>query len=330
MLLSALEYLVPKPLPFLRLGLANLPLILALDLLPIPAFGLLVLLKILGQALVTGSLFSYVFLFSAAGSAASACVMWLLNKAFPRAISCIGLSVAGAFASNAAQLAMARYYIFGETAWYIAPPFFAVGIVTGFLLGLFANKFVNESRWYAAVREAPNAFESIHTATSGNSDTAHSFAGPSNPGFRRFIVGILLVAVLLFVSNVVVRLAVTLISFVLVILDRRKIRFLPIVLTIVSIIAFNLAVPFGKVLWEGFGLTVTAGALEEGIKKALLMEGLLFISRWMLRYGLVLPGKLGSLVSDTLLLFTRLGQAKMKLNPRDIISGIDAIMNEPD
>ncbi|NBK25683.1 MAG: heptaprenyl diphosphate synthase, partial [Spirochaetia bacterium] len=31
LLLSTLEYLIPKPLPFLRLGLANLPILLVLD-----------------------------------------------------------------------------------------------------------------------------------------------------------------------------------------------------------------------------------------------------------------------------------------------------------
>jgi heptaprenyl diphosphate synthase len=56
--LSTLEYLIPKPLPFMRIGLANLPLILALDLFPPGPFALLVLIKISGQALITGTLFS--------------------------------------------------------------------------------------------------------------------------------------------------------------------------------------------------------------------------------------------------------------------------------
>ena len=36
--LSAMEYMIPKPLPFLRLGLANLPIMLAVEVLPLPAF----------------------------------------------------------------------------------------------------------------------------------------------------------------------------------------------------------------------------------------------------------------------------------------------------
>jgi heptaprenyl diphosphate synthase len=78
--LSTVEYLIPKPLPFMRLGLANLPLILALDLFPFRAFMALVCLKALGQALVTGTLFSYVFLFSLAGTVASALSMYGLRR----------------------------------------------------------------------------------------------------------------------------------------------------------------------------------------------------------------------------------------------------------
>ncbi|MDR2864121.1 MAG: Gx transporter family protein [Spirochaetaceae bacterium] len=85
--LSAVEYMIPKPLPFLRLGLANLPLILAL---PFSAgfFWTLVLLKVLAQALISGTLFSFIFLFSIAGTAASSALMFVLYR--------IGGSLSGA------------------------------------------------------------------------------------------------------------------------------------------------------------------------------------------------------------------------------------------
>ena len=62
--LSAVEYVIPKPLPFMRLGLANMPLVLALYVFGAKEILLLVLLKILGQGFITGTLFSYIFLFS--------------------------------------------------------------------------------------------------------------------------------------------------------------------------------------------------------------------------------------------------------------------------
>ena len=55
--LSAVEYAVPKPLPFMRLGLANLPIILALFLLNARQYFLLVFVKVLGQSIVSGNSF---------------------------------------------------------------------------------------------------------------------------------------------------------------------------------------------------------------------------------------------------------------------------------
>ncbi len=63
MFLSILEYLIPKPLPFMRIGLANLPVLLSLVLLPVRGTALVVFLKVLGQGLINGTLFSYIFVF---------------------------------------------------------------------------------------------------------------------------------------------------------------------------------------------------------------------------------------------------------------------------
>lgn len=330
--LSTIEYLIPKPLPFLRLGLANLPLILALDVLSVPSFFLLVLLKILGQALVSGSLFSYIFLFSAVGSFSSAFVMFTLKKTFNSAISCVGLSVAGAFTSNAVQLLMARFYIFGQSAWYIAPPFFALGLVTGTLLGFFANSFIKSSRTFALLNENPSYF--AHLTQVFQQDSTIDKLAPTktlffNTALFRLGFGSLLI-ILLFFAPLGLRFAVCLLSILFLLFDKQKIHLLPALITTASIILFNLTVPVGKVIWEGFGFSITHGALLLGIKKALVMEGLLFTSRWMLKFGMYFPGNFGELVSDTLFIFSRFGQTKIKINPRDIIGSIDALMSEPD
>ena len=151
--LSAIEYLIPKPIPFLRVGIANLPILMSLDLLPVPLLLLLVVLKVLGQGLMGGTLFSYVFLFSAAGSFASAFSMLLARRLVGRRMTLVGVGVLGALFSNTAQIALARLLIFGEGAWLIAPPFLALGTVTAALLGAFAERFVARSRWFASVKE---------------------------------------------------------------------------------------------------------------------------------------------------------------------------------
>ncbi|MCL2443016.1 MAG: Gx transporter family protein [Treponema sp.] len=78
--LSAVEYMIPKPLPFMRIGLANLPVMLALDIFSFPAFLVLICIKVVGQALITGTLFSYIFLFSLTGTLLSGLLMYLLRR----------------------------------------------------------------------------------------------------------------------------------------------------------------------------------------------------------------------------------------------------------
>ena len=158
--LSALEYMIPKPLPFIRLGLANLPLLLALDIFPFSSYMLLVALKVCGQALVSGTLFSYVFLFSISGTGVSALLMYVLRRGLgTEKISLIGISVAGALASNGMTLTLAYFFVFGAGVRYAAAPVLALGIVTGTLLGLGGEYFIRRSKWYAAAgtrRRGPN------------------------------------------------------------------------------------------------------------------------------------------------------------------------------
>jgi heptaprenyl diphosphate synthase len=154
MFLSAIEYMIPKPVPFLRVGIANLPILVSVDLLPVPLLLLLVVLKVLSQGIIGGTLFSYVFLFSAAGSFASALAMLGARRLFGARITLVGVGVIGALFGNIAQIVLARLLIFGESAWLIAPPFIGLGSITAVLLGIFAERFAERSRWLAGIRRS--------------------------------------------------------------------------------------------------------------------------------------------------------------------------------
>jgi heptaprenyl diphosphate synthase len=148
--MSTVEYMIPKPLPFMRIGIANLPLMLALDIFPFPVFLVLVGIKILGQAIISGTLFSYIFLFSLAGTLVSALSMYGLRRMLGRdRISFIGIGVVGAMMSNISQLGLAWLFVFRENAPYIAPPFLAAGLITGIAMGAFCELFSRHSQWYA-------------------------------------------------------------------------------------------------------------------------------------------------------------------------------------
>ena len=148
MFLALVEHMIPKPVPFLRIGLANLPILVSLGVLNPAQVLLLVLLKVLGQALVNGTLFSYVFLFSAAGSISSALIMLAVSRLPDKAVSLVGISISGGLASTLAQLSLASLLVFGRSAIYIAPAFLGIGLVTSVVLGLIAAAFCSSSRWY--------------------------------------------------------------------------------------------------------------------------------------------------------------------------------------
>jgi heptaprenyl diphosphate synthase len=151
--LSTIEYLVPKPVPFLRIGIANLPLLIGLGLLSPGQLLLVALLKVIGQGLVSGTLATYVFLFSAAGTFASALAMLAVRALAGPRMSLVGVSVTGALLSNLAQIGLAiAMDLIGQGAWVIAPPFIAAGTVSSALLGWFAERFTRRSRWLASVR----------------------------------------------------------------------------------------------------------------------------------------------------------------------------------
>ena len=149
--LSTIEYIIPKPMPFLRIGIANLPIMLALDIFPFRTFLVLIAIKVFGQAIITGTLFSYIFLFSLTGTLLSALSMYAMRRCLGRnRISFIGIGTMGAMISNVSQLALAWVFIFGNTVRFISPPFLAAGLITGVALGLFCEVFTQRSQWYAA------------------------------------------------------------------------------------------------------------------------------------------------------------------------------------
>jgi heptaprenyl diphosphate synthase len=151
--LSTLEYLFPKPIPFFRIGLSNLPLLLALDIFPLRMVLFLAFLKVAGQGLVNGTLSSYVFLFSLTGTAAGTAAMLLIRSTCRKYISLLGTSLFGALCSNLIQVFLAVTFIFGESAWVIAPLLLGLGLAGGSVVGIFAQRFSTKSSWYKKIRE---------------------------------------------------------------------------------------------------------------------------------------------------------------------------------
>jgi heptaprenyl diphosphate synthase len=348
-LLSTVEYLIPKPLPFLRLGLANLPLILGIDLFPFKSFLLLALLKIAGQGLITGTLFSYVFLFSLAGTGSAAALMYFLRRFFgSRRISFIGVSAAGALVSNGAQLLLAYFFLLGKSARYLAAPVLGFGIVTGTLLGIFCEYFAGQSRWYASVTTSTPA-----APVSPAAEPEGGIAGPQSPGrdsprtwaeaFRNrrreiyqrvfsgsslAIAGLLMLPAFLLNSGIPAKSLQFAFFWFLAWVSGRKNNPPANILVIVFITAFNLLIPYGEVLFSLGNLKITSGALLGGLRRGITLEGLFMLSRFCVRQDLGLPGSFGNLAGESFKLFSLISERKHLLNRKNFAASIDALLIE--
>ena len=150
---ATLEYLFPKPIPFFRLGLSNLPLLVSLGFFNFREQLLLLLLKVVGTGIVNGTLASHVFLFSSGATLASFIVMYGLYRLVPRRhLTLTGISLAGALASNAVQIALAMGIVYGSAAGVVAPWYFGLGTFTGLAMGWGAEAFIRHSKWYGRLR----------------------------------------------------------------------------------------------------------------------------------------------------------------------------------
>jgi heptaprenyl diphosphate synthase len=350
--LSAVEYLVPKPLPFMRLGLANMPLLLALDIFSPVEFFLLALLKILGQGIIGGMIFSHVFLFSIAGTLSSALVMFglrlLLGK---KLLGFAGLGCAGAMASNCAQLFLARYLIFGPALTFLAAPFLASGLITGISLGLICEYFCRHSVWY--VRHAllsPNnsrrgaEAQSAQRKNEGFADSSSSSA-PLRLCVRSFlrrsenwdkmfnaellfVAGLLMALIFLFNRSIEIRVAQFLFFCLLAFFSGKKINLFATLLFMAGIVFFHLLAPFGKVLALVGPLRITQGSLFAGADKAITVSGLVILSRACVKSDLRLPGTIGSLLGESLRMLELMRERRGLIKRKHIISGLDKIMLE--
>jgi heptaprenyl diphosphate synthase len=340
--LSTIEYLIPKPLPFMRIGLANLPLLLALDILPLGELALLALIKVVGQGIVTGTLFSYILLFSLAGTFVSALSMFALRRLLgTRLASMAGISVLGALLSNGAQLALARLFVFGPSVRYLAPPFLAMGVISGTGLGLFCERFMGKSRWYK--REiSPGAAEDTVLEGPGSTTANTADRGGGKWGaFRRkrrewcerslsardlCLAGLLMMPALVFNPYPYARFLQFLFFSLLVWLAGKKNNPLIAIVVILGIVAFNLLTPYGQALFSIGTFRFTLGALEGGLKRAATLEGLIMLSRFAIRRDLRLPGAFGGLIGESFRILASIQERRNAVSGKNFAAGIDALL----
>ena len=134
--LSYLETFVPIPLPGVKLGLANIAVLIALGQKDLRGACWVATIKVLASGLLFGS--PVTMAYSAVGTALSLMLMIPLSRL--RTMRLWMVSVVGALAHEAGQLLVAQMLLGTALVWYSAPVLLLAGCATGLLSGVIAER----------------------------------------------------------------------------------------------------------------------------------------------------------------------------------------------
>ena len=326
LVLATIDASIPKPIPFLRIGLANLPVLLALVLFPAKDYFALVLIKSLGMSIISGTLFSYVALFSIAGSFSSAIVMWVLYRIFRKHISFLGLALAGALASNGTQLILARYLVFGSSVRFMIPLFLFAGLGSGLLLGIFTLQFAKQSRWLKSFLEQRNTPEHYSQASSSSTSAITEQSG--KPMSVLQIASLILMATVILVNTLPIVMGGFIAACAIAVIRTKLQHIKPpsLIMPLFVIAGITLAhilVPRGRILFNFPGIPITEQALLTGLKSGFFLEALIMLSKNTIDSNLQFPGHLGNTLAQIVNLYKLFFSIKPTINRKAIIASID-------
>ena len=140
LIFSYVESLTPIHfgIPGVKLGLANLIIVIALYKMSIKEAYILSIVRIVLAGFMFGNLFA--ILYSLAGGMLSLTIMCVLKRVGK--FSVFGISIAGGVFHNVGQLIMAAFVLESISIGYYFPVLLISGLVTGFVIGLISNEMM--------------------------------------------------------------------------------------------------------------------------------------------------------------------------------------------
>ena len=124
-------------LPGIKVGLANIVIIIGLYIFPLRVTFLVLMLRIVLSGLLMGTLFSAAFLIGGTGALLSFAAMLLAKRI--EGISAMGVSMLGAAAHNAGQIVTASLLINNYALFYYLPFAIMLSVPIGFVTGFIAE-----------------------------------------------------------------------------------------------------------------------------------------------------------------------------------------------
>ncbi|MBN2619147.1 MAG: hypothetical protein JXR64_12610 [Spirochaetales bacterium] len=101
-----------------------------------------------------------------------------------------------------------------------------------------------------------------------------------------------------------------------------RIKIIPNIILLFSVIIINLLYPFGRVLFYLGPLRITLESLLSGIQKGSLLIGLMYLSKNISISSIKIPGEVGLLIKDTFYYFNQFTQGD-KVKFKTFITDID-------
>lgn len=140
LIFSYVETLIPFQIgiPGVKLGLANLIIVIALYKMNLKETCLLSVTRIILSGFIFGNLFSIIY--SLSGGLLSLSVMAFLKK--QGGFSVMGISIAGGVMHNVGQLLVAMVIVETFSIIYYIPVLLIAGVITGLVIGVAANEML--------------------------------------------------------------------------------------------------------------------------------------------------------------------------------------------
>ncbi|RJQ41760.1 MAG: Gx transporter family protein [Nitrospiraceae bacterium] len=142
--IHSFENLLPTPIPWLRLGIANIITLATLVLYGFRAAMMVTLIRVIISSMFIGTFLGPGFIMSFCGGVSSTAAMGLAFSMFPRLFGPVGLSLIGALFHNAAQLFIA-YVLFVQqikAVLIVAPFLILLGTITGVVNGIIGGMLI--------------------------------------------------------------------------------------------------------------------------------------------------------------------------------------------
>lgn len=142
--IHSLESLLPTPIPWLRLGIANIITLATLVLYGFRAAMMVTLIRVILSSIFIGTFLGPAFIMSFGGGVLSTLSMGVVFSLLPRIFGLVGLSLIGALFHNIAQLFLA-YFLFVqklEPILIVSPLLILLSTITGAVNGFIGNMLI--------------------------------------------------------------------------------------------------------------------------------------------------------------------------------------------